>query len=132
MFYRGVLFGDFSISKPGIHNVMNALASIAIGNYLGVQRDVIRDSLAAFNGVDRRFQKLGTVNDIAIIDDYAHHPTAIRATLKAARERYPDKRVWCLFQPHQYSRTRQLMDRFVNSFQDADKVIFFRDLCGKR
>ncbi len=123
VFYNGDFFGDFTISKPGIHNVMNALASIAIGNYLGVQKDVIKDSLAAFNGVDRRFQLLGTVNDITIIDDYAHHPTAIRATLRAARERYPDKRVWCLFQPHQYSRTKQLMDRFVKSFQDADKVI---------
>ena len=124
VFYRGKLFGHFSISKPGVHNVMNALASIAIGNYLGVEMEVIRDSLAVFNGVDRRFQTLGTVNDITIIDDYAHHPTAIQATLSAARERYPDKRIWCLFQPHQYSRTRQLMDRFVKSFRDADKVIF--------
>ena len=70
------------------------------------------------------FRCLGTVNDITIIDDYAHHPTAIRATLRAARERYPEKRIWCLFQPHQYSRTKQLMDRFVKSFHDADKVIF--------
>lgn len=124
VFYKGDFFYEFSLIVPGFHNVLNALAAIAVCNHAGVDKEVMRLSLASFRGVKRRFQVLGEKNNITIIDDYAHHPTEIQATLKAAREIYPDRRIWCLFQPHQYSRTRLLLDRFVNAFEDADKIIF--------
>ncbi|MGR3320033.1 MAG: UDP-N-acetylmuramate--L-alanine ligase [Candidatus Anammoxibacter sp.] len=123
VFYKGKFFGDFYILLPGVHNVMNALASIAVCCHAGVHKDFMSESFSSFKGVDRRFQVLGTVNDITIIDDYAHHPTAIQATLKAVKDIYPDRRVWCLFQPHQYSRTKLLLERFSQSFEHADKII---------
>jgi len=80
--------------------------------------------LASFGGAMRRFQIIGIKNNITVIDDYAHHPTEIRVTLKAARELYPGKKIWCVFQPHQYSRTRHLLKGFAKSFHDANKVLF--------
>lgn len=123
VFYKDKYFGDFCILLPGIHNVMNALASIAICRNAGVHKDFMYEALSSFKGVKRRFQVLGIVNDITVIDDYAHHPAAIQTTLKAARDRYPDRRIWCLFQPHQHSRTKLLLERFVRSFGHADKII---------
>ncbi|MGR3178974.1 MAG: UDP-N-acetylmuramate--L-alanine ligase [Candidatus Anammoxibacter sp.] len=123
VFYKGKLFGDFCISLPGAHNVMNALASIAVCCHAGVHKDFISETFSSFKGVDRRFQVLGTVNDITIIDDYAHHPTAIQATLKTVKDRYPERKIWCLFQPHQHSRTKLLLERFVQSFEHADNII---------
>lgn len=123
VFYDGKFFNDFYLRIPGLHNVMNALAAVAICHHAGVSKDVMAKALSSFKGVDRRFQVLGSVNDITIIDDYAHHPTAIETTLKTAKERYAGKRIWCLFQPHQYSRTRLLLERFVHSFGYADKII---------
>ena len=123
IFYNGKFFGDFYLTIPGTHNVMNALAAIGICHYAGVSKDVMAKAISAFKGVNRRFQVLGIVNDITIVDDYAHHPTAIETTLKAAKERYEGRRIWCLFQPHQYSRTRLLLERFVHSFGYADKII---------
>ena len=123
VFYKGKFFGDFCILLPGAHNVMNALAAIAVCCHAGVHKDFIYETFSSFKGVDRRFQILGTVNDITIIDDYAHHPTAIQATLKAVKDRYPDKRIWCLFQPHQHSRTKLLLERFAQSFGHADNII---------
>jgi UDP-N-acetylmuramate--alanine ligase len=108
---------------PGSHNVLNALAATAVSTFIGVDKDSIRAALASFNGANRRFQIIGVKNDVTVIDDYAHHPTEIRVTLRAARELYPEKRIWCVFQPHQYSRTRHLLKEFSKSFQDANKVI---------
>lgn len=117
-------FDDFLLKIPGSHNVLNALAATAVCTYIGVDKNTIKTALASYSGANRRFQIIGVRNGITIIDDYAHHPTEICVTLKAAREFYPEKRIWCIFQPHQYSRTRHLLKGFVKSFQNADKVIF--------
>ncbi len=108
---------------PGLHNVRNSLAAIIVG--LGLQLDFARicRSLASFGGVQRRFQVVGEVGDVIIIDDYAHHPTEIRATLAAARQRYPGRRLWAVWQPHTFSRTRLLAEGFAGSFDAADRVI---------
>ncbi|MCF6157583.1 MAG: UDP-N-acetylmuramate--L-alanine ligase [wastewater metagenome] len=124
VFKRNELFGEFSLKVPGSHNVFNALAAIAVCTHIGVEKEVIQTALASFSGASRRFQIISTENDITVIDDYAHHPTEVRVTLKAARELYPRKKIWCVFQPHQYSRTRYLLRGFSQSFEDADKVIF--------
>lgn len=107
---------------PGIHNVSNALAVIAASVNLGVEPDVIIRSLAEFTGTDRRFQKKGETRGFTIIDDYAHHPQEISATLAAARN-YPHKKLWVVFQPHTYSRTKALFDDFAKSLSAADEVI---------
>ena len=116
-------FDDFSLRIPGSHNILNALAATAVCTFVGVNKDIIKAALMSYKGADRRFQIVGVKNNITVIDDYAHHPTEINVTLKAAREFYPDKRIWCIFQPHQYSRTRHLLNGFAKSFQNADKVI---------
>lgn len=123
VFKKDKFFDDFLLKIPGAHNVLNALAATAVCTFIGVDRDSIKTALASFTGANRRFQIIGVKNDITVIDDYAHHPTEIRVTLKAARELYPEKRIWCVFQPHQYSRTRHLLKGFTKSFQNADKVI---------
>ncbi|HZD09834.1 MAG TPA: UDP-N-acetylmuramate--L-alanine ligase [Candidatus Binatia bacterium] len=108
---------------PGAHNVRNALAAIAVCDELGVAFSAILPALMSFGGVDRRFQLVGQLEDVTVIDDYAHHPTEIRATLAAARQRYPGRRLWAIWQPHTYSRTRLLMREFGQAFGDADRVI---------
>lgn len=113
--------GDFELGVPGVHNVLNATAAIAIALELEVPPDVIREGLAKFSGVDRRFQQRGREKGVTVIDDYGHHPTEIRATLSAARDcRY--NRVHAIFQPHRYSRTLHLMDDFARAFHGADFV----------
>lgn len=123
VFHNGCSFGEFRLRIPGVHNIMNALAAIATCTFAGVEMQSIREGLAIFNGAQRRFQIIGSVNGITVVDDYGHHPTEIRATLRAARERFPDRRIWCVFQPHQYSRTRRLLKDFACAFDDADKVV---------
>ena len=119
--YQGSDLGCFQLQIPGEHNVLNAAAAAAIGLELDVPADTIRDALAAFGGVDRRFQIKGSVRGVTVIDDYGHHPTEIRATLAAARAcNYA--RVHVLFQPHRYTRTHALMDDFARAFQQADTV----------
>ncbi len=108
---------------PGRHNVRNALAAIAVCRRLGLSFADLHQGLASFGGVGRRFQVTGEIGDVTIIDDYAHHPTEIRATLAAARQRYPGRRLWAVWQPHTYSRTKLLLDAFAASFHDADRVI---------
>jgi UDP-N-acetylmuramate--alanine ligase len=108
---------------PGQHNVLNALAAIAVADLLEVPFNVTRTALSAFGGVERRFEVKGEEGGVTVVDDYAHHPTEIAATLAAARGRYGDRRVWAVFQPHTYSRTRALMSGFLSSFGDADKVV---------
>lgn len=108
---------------PGQHNVLNALAAVACTTGLGIEVGTIRQALANFGGVGRRFQIVGDVGDVMIIDDYAHHPTEIRATLAAARQRYPDRRIWAVWQPHTFSRTKRLLPEFATSFSEADRVL---------
>jgi UDP-N-acetylmuramate--alanine ligase len=120
--FRDRNLGPFRLSIPGMHNVSNALAAIAIGLELDVPVDVIRRGLALFTGVERRFQVRGEKGGIMVVDDYGHHPTEIRATLAAARQGWGE-RVIVLFQPHRYSRTRDLMDEFAKAFDQADAVV---------
>ena len=113
----------YKLFVPGEHNVRNALAAIAVGRELGIEHDKIANALAKFLGVDRRFQILGDYAGAIIVDDYAHHPTEIRATLSAARKGYPGRRVVALFQPHLYSRTRDFASEFGESLRLADVPI---------
>jgi UDP-N-acetylmuramate--alanine ligase len=113
--------GPFTLHVPGRHNVLNATAAVAIGHQLGVTAEKIAEGLHNFRGVDRRFQHRGTARGVAVVDDYGHHPTEIRATLAAARE-CGYKRVHVVFQPHRYTRTADLMDEFAGAFRDADTV----------
>lgn len=119
--YRGSDLGYFHVSVPGVHNVRNASAAIAVAMELGVDTDKIREGLAQYAGVDRRFQARGSEKGVTVIDDYGHHPTEIRATLAAAHDcRY--SRVLVIFQPHRYTRTLHLMDEFARAFHQADGV----------
>lgn len=118
---RGLILGPFELHVPGKHNVLNATAAIAIGVQLGIAPEQIVVGLKSFRGVDRRFQTRGVAAGVTVIDDYGHHPTEIRATLQAARE-CGYGRVLVLFQPHRYTRTRDLMADFATAFGDADCV----------
>lgn len=113
---------SFRLSVPGEHNVSNALAAIALADYLHIPVETIQKGLSSFTGTDRRFQYKGQVNGFTIIDDYAHHPTEIRATLKTAAN-YPHREVWCVFQPHTYSRTKAFLSEFAKALSLADHVI---------
>jgi UDP-N-acetylmuramate--alanine ligase len=118
---EGEPLGRFRVRVPGFHNVLNATAAVAVAMELDVPLDRIREGLAHFSGVDRRFQIKGKERGVTVVDDYGHHPTEIRATLDAAREaRYP--RIHVLFQPHRFTRTQLLMDDFARSFHAADTV----------
>jgi UDP-N-acetylmuramate--alanine ligase len=115
--------GDFSISLIGKHNVYNALAVICASIELGVELRDIRGSLSEFAGTTRRMETMGAYKGVEIIDDYAHHPTEIRATLSALKEKYKDNEILVVFHPHTYSRTKALLNDFAESFSDADKII---------
>ncbi|MGD0799021.1 MAG: UDP-N-acetylmuramate--L-alanine ligase [Acidobacteriaceae bacterium] len=119
--YRGLVLGPFALHVPGRHNVLNATAAVAIGVQLGVAPDGIARGLKSFRGVDRRFQVKGVVRGVTVVDDYGHHPTEILATLRAARDA-GYARVHVLFQPHRYTRTRDLAPEFARAFADADTV----------
>jgi len=112
-----------ALQVPGKHNVLNALAVLAVVSLLRLPLDEAAAALGNFSGAGRRFEVRGEVDGITVVDDYGHHPTEIRATLAAARSRYPGQRIWAVWQPHTYSRTRMLFDEFVNAFADADEVI---------
>jgi len=112
-----------SLQVPGKHNVRNAMAVLAIVGVLGLSRTKAARVLAEFTGTSRRFQLQDEINGISVIDDYAHHPTEIQATLAGARARYPERRIWAVWQPHTYSRTQTLFLEFSRSFKDADEVI---------
>lgn len=121
--YRdGKKTGSYYLKVPGIHNVSNALASIAVGHLLGLPEESIIKGLSSFSGTDRRFQYKGEVAGVTVIDDYAHHPTEIEATLQAARN-YPCKKIWCVFQPHTYTRTKALLPEFAKALTLADHVV---------
>jgi len=111
-----------SLSVPGDHNVGNALTAIALADLLGVETETTRKALLSFTGTDRRFELKGRIGDITIIDDYAHHPTEITATLKAAQN-YPHNTLWCVFQPHTYTRTKAFLEDFAKALCHADKIV---------
>jgi UDP-N-acetylmuramate--alanine ligase len=114
-------FGEFRIGLPGRHNVSNALAGIAAGNTLGIETAVMRSALASYRGAQRRFEFVGEAAGITVMDDYAHHPTEVRAgMIQPARERFGDRRLVVLFQPHTYSRTSYLLDEWKTAFEGVD------------
>ena len=107
---------------PGIHNVSNALAAIALAESLQIPLAIVQQGLLSFSGTDRRFEYKGEVAGVTILDDYAHHPTEIAATLSAARN-YPHNRIWCVFQPHTYTRTQAFLKEFAQALSAADYVV---------
>jgi len=119
--YRGADLGKFHLHVPGVHNVLNATAAIAVGIGLDIPVPKICEALENFRGVDRRFQVRGQAAGVTVIDDYGHHPTEIRATLAAARQ-CGYRKIHVIFQPHRYTRTRDLMDEFATAFGDADSL----------
>jgi UDP-N-acetylmuramate--alanine ligase len=119
--YRKKDLGEFTLHVPGVHNILNATAAIAVGVGLDVGVEAIRAGLDQFRGVDRRFQLRGRASGVSVIDDYGHHPTEIRATLAAARS-CGFRKVHVVFQPHRYTRTRDLMEEFTTAFGDADSL----------
>ncbi len=121
VFDEGRGLGRFSLDVPGLHNVQNALAAVAVGLELGLEADPIREGLKRFRGADRRFQIKAEQDGITVVDDYGHHPTEIRATLDAARSRGAG-RIWAVFQPHRYTRTRFLFDDFAPAFAGVERV----------
>ena len=120
---NGESLGYFTIPQPGLHNIKNAIASIVVGLELDVPLEKIRIALQEFSGVFRRFELKDEIDDVMIIDDYAHHPTEIKACLSGARSGWKDRKITAIFQPHLYSRTRDFYKEFGESFNDADSVI---------
>ncbi|MHC4569763.1 MAG: glutamate ligase domain-containing protein, partial [Planctomycetota bacterium] len=132
VYHKGELLGATRTSLPGVHNVANALAVIAMAIHAGIEPKQVLGLLGEFTGIDRRLMLKGQIGRITVLDDYAHHPTEIRASLAAIRQKYKPSRIWCVFQPHQYSRTRFLLDDFTESFKLADvtivpEIYFVRD-----
>jgi len=121
--HLGEHLGEISLNLPGIHNVYNAMASIAVGLELGIDFEVIKSALETVQGVQRRLEIKGIVRDITVVDDYGHHPTEIKVTLQAAKESWPDRRIVVVFQPHRYSRTQALFDDFTRSFYQSDMLV---------
>ena len=113
---------EITLGVPGEHNVYNALAAIALCRDLGIDMEYIRAGLKKFTGTNRRFEKKGEIGGVTIIDDYAHHPQEIAATLAAAKN-YPHKKLWCVFQPHTYTRTKAFLDQFAQALSAADEVV---------
>jgi UDP-N-acetylmuramate--alanine ligase len=121
-FRRGEPLGRFEVAMVGRHNALNALAVVALGDEMGIPPDVTRGALASFEGVQRRFTVRGEAAGVTVVDDYGHHPAEVKATLLGAREAF-QRRVVCLFQPHRFSRTRDLMPEFATAFNDADVLL---------
>lgn len=119
---KGAVWGHIDLDVTGDHNVLNALSAVAVADMIGIPLDSVQKGLVSFHGTDRRFEYKGEKNGVTIIDDYAHHPTEIQATLTAAKN-YPHKELWCIFQPHTYTRTRMLFDEFVKALSAADHII---------
>jgi UDP-N-acetylmuramate--alanine ligase len=121
--HLGTSLGEITLNLPGIHNVYNALASIAVGMELDIPFDVIKSALQTAEGVRRRMEIKGENKGITVVDDYGHHPTEIKATLSAARESWPDRRIAVVFQPHRYTRTRALFEEFTRAFYESDLLV---------
>ncbi len=120
---RGEALGTVDLNLPGIYNVYNSMASIAVGMELGIPFDIILHALKNIEGVQRRLQVKGTAHGVTVVDDYGHHPTEIRLTLQAVRQCWPDHRIVVAFQPHRYSRTAALFDDFTRAFYQADTLV---------
>ena len=120
--YMGKKLTGFKLSVPGLHNIYNATSAIIVSLVSGIDLETIQEGILAYTGVGRRFERKGEYNNAAVIDDYAHHPTEIKATLSTAK-RFKKGTLWCVFQPHTYSRTISLLDEFAEAFYSADKVI---------
>jgi UDP-N-acetylmuramate--alanine ligase len=123
VWHNGEVLGEVRLRVPGRHNVLNALAAIAAAHTQGVGFAASAAALATFEGAGRRFEVRGEKAGVVVIDDYAHHPTAIRVTLAAAKARYPDRAIWAVWQPHTFSRTQSLFDEYLTAFADADHVL---------
>ncbi|HEU4759387.1 MAG TPA: UDP-N-acetylmuramate--L-alanine ligase, partial [Dehalococcoidia bacterium] len=121
--FRREVFGTYETRLPGSHNVSNALGAIAVGHLLGVSAGEMGAAVAEFRGVRRRFEPVGEAAGVTVMDDYAHHPTEVEATLAAAQERFPGRRLVCLFQPHTYTRTAYLLEGFRTCFRDCDVLL---------
>jgi UDP-N-acetylmuramate--alanine ligase len=128
---RGEVLGTAMLRAPGIHNVRNALAAVAVARRFGTGWEVIARGLADYAGIDRRFEQVGEAGGVLFVDDYAHHPTEIEATLRAARAAHPDRRLVAVFQPHLYSRTRDFAGEFGRALAAAD-VVFLTDIYAAR
>jgi UDP-N-acetylmuramate--alanine ligase len=120
---RAEELGKITLSMPGRHNVLNSLATLAVADFLGVPFAKISEAFASFQGVQRRFTVRGQAKGVLVVDDFGHHPMEVRATLQGARAGFADRRIVCAFQPHRYSRTRDHLEDFAQSFNDADTVI---------
>ncbi len=124
-------YGAFRTSLPGIHNVSNALAGIAAGAALGLPVEVMQEAVASFRGAVRRFESVGEAAGVTVMDDYAHHPTEVRASISAARARFPGRRLVLLFQPHTYTRTQYLLDEFRSCFQGVDLLFLLESYAAR-
>ena len=121
--YKGAIFSQIRLKVPGKFNVLNAVAAFAVAVFCGIEPDIIKRALGEYSGVKRRFEFVGEVQGVKLFDDYAHHPEEIKATLKAAKEWYPQNKLTVVFQPHTYSRTKALFDDFAHAFTLAHTVI---------
>ncbi|HZV83243.1 MAG TPA: UDP-N-acetylmuramate--L-alanine ligase [Geobacteraceae bacterium] len=121
--YKGYRLGEVTFRMPGAHNVLNAMACIAVAMELDVPFAAIQEGFAKFGGVGRRFTIKGEPKGVMVVDDYGHHPAEIKATLSAARQGWPERRIIAAFQPHRYTRTHELFDEFVTAFYDADVLV---------
>ncbi len=122
-----------ALRVPGTHNVSNAMAAYRVGELLGIQKAHILNAIARFGGTWRRFEFKGVLNEAFFFTDYGHHPTEIKATIQAARERFPLRRIWCVYQPHQYQRLSYLWEDFLTAFDMADRVVLLPvyDVAGR-
>jgi UDP-N-acetylmuramate--alanine ligase len=123
VFYKGEHLGEFVLRIPGVHNIQNSLAAIAVGRELGLDVISIQNGIEQFRGVERRFQIQGEWEGIIVVDDYGHHPTEIKVTLNAMKQVWPDRRLVVIFQPHRFSRTQILFKDFLTAFYQADHLI---------
>lgn len=123
IWHRGKQLGTCALQVPGRHNVLNSLAAVAASAQVGVDPGAAAAALTRFRGTERRFEIKGQAGGVTVVDDYAHHPTEIRATLAAARIKFPGRPIWAVFQPHTYSRTAALLDEFAQAFDDADHIL---------
>jgi UDP-N-acetylmuramate--alanine ligase len=121
--HRGESLGEFQLAMPGMHNVYNALAAIAVGLELDIPLDAIKRALATAEGVQRRLEIKGEVKGLVVVDDYGHHPTEIQVTLEAVKNNWPDRRKVVVFQPHRFTRTQALLEGFTRSFNNSDVLI---------
>lgn len=121
----------FQLRVPGIHNVANALGVLAVAFSLGADLGKVEKALACFEGLGRRLEKIGEERGVAVFDDYGHHPTAIAATIAALRQRYPDSRIWAIFEPHQFSRLRIFQKEFAQALKTADQIVVTKIFVGR-